>query len=157
MIVDKKYCYRYEASNDSKGRAVVMLTKRVIIRETEKTFWHVFDMPHMTLEELTAYWSYGDKKNVRRNVKRCLKGADRSGYHYTKEEALRAFVYRKMYQLERMSLTMETAKICLAGLRGEGIIGEGYRCVVNSIPDGDEFLAAINPGPVAAKYTWGEY
>jgi hypothetical protein len=157
MTSEKKYCYRYEARNDSQGRAIVSLEKRVIIRETEKSFWHVWDNVWEPLDSLILRMESLTKERKKAVIKRCSKGADRSRFHYTKEEALRAFVYRKMYQLERMKLTMETAKICLAGLRGEGIIGEGYRCAVNRIPDGDEFLAATNPGPVAQEYTWGEY
>lgn len=48
----KKYCYRYYDGNDSEGRPTVTMHKRVIIRETEKTFWHVEDMPYMTFEQL---------------------------------------------------------------------------------------------------------
>ena len=48
----KKYCYRYHDGNDSEGRPIVTLWKRVIIRETDKTFWHVEDMPYMTMSSL---------------------------------------------------------------------------------------------------------
>ncbi|HDT3335068.1 TPA: hypothetical protein QHL93_002558 [Klebsiella aerogenes] len=153
----KKYCYRYVDINDDKGRAVVFLLKRVIIRETEKTFWHVDDMPNMTLEQLIKYRTGGNKERQRIFVKRCMKGADRSTYHCTKEEALRAFVYRKMYQLERLQLTEETVRLCLDGLRNSGHISEGSRCAIAVPPETDEFLAAQEPGPIASTYTWGEY
>lgn len=154
---EKQFCYRYVDGNDSQGRPIVMLWKRVIIRETEKAFWHVDDMPNMTLEQLIKYRTGGNKERQRIFVKRCLKGAYRSSYHCTKEEALRAFVYRKMYQLERLQLTEETVRLCLGGLRAAGNISEGFRCAVAVPPETDEFLAAQEPGPVASTYSWGEY
>ncbi|CAI2003674.1 hypothetical protein [Serratia fonticola] len=156
-MTDKKYCYRYEDGNDSEGRPVVRLLKRVIIRETEKTFWHVYNMPRMDLEQLTKYWTTGPKESVKRNVKRCAKGAYRSSYHYTQEEALRAFVYRKSFQLERVQLTAETVRLCLQGLRAEGLVTGGNHCTVERLPTGDVFLAAQEAGPIASSYSWGEY
>ncbi|WP_417642379.1 hypothetical protein [Enterobacter kobei] len=153
----KKYCYRYFDGHDSEGRPTVSLWKRVIIRETEKTFWHVEDMPNMTFEQLVKYRTGGRRENQKYHVKRCLKGADRSRYHYTREEALRAFVYRKMYQLEKVQLTAETAQMCLSGMREAGMITGGYRCTVEKLPDDAGFLAASVPGPVASTYSWGEY
>ncbi|MGL5386673.1 MAG: hypothetical protein ACRDCA_12600 [Serratia sp. (in: enterobacteria)] len=155
--MDKKYCYRYVDGNDSEGRPVISLFRRVIIRETEKTFWHVYDMPYMPLETLIKYQTGGPKENVKRNVKRCAKGAYRSSYHYTKEEALRAFVYRKMFQLEKMQLREETVRLCLKGLRDGGFITGGFQCTVEKLPDGREFLAAQEKGPVASTYNWGDY
>lgn len=154
---DRQYCYRYVDGNDSEGRPIVMLWKRVIIRETEKTFWHVSDMPSMTLDQLKKYWTSGRKEDVKRYVKRCAKGADRSGYHYTKESALRAFVYRKRFQLERLKLKEETVRLCLNGLLQAGHISEGFRCAVAVPPETDEFIALDEPGPVASSYTWGDY
>jgi hypothetical protein len=42
----------------------------VIIRETEKTFWHVEDMPGMTLEQLVQYRTGGRRriKNIMLNA-----------------------------------------------------------------------------------------
>ena len=153
----KKYCYRYDDGHDGEGRPVVTLWKRVIIRETEKTFWHVEDMPQMTFEQLVQYRNTGRKENQKYHVKRCLKGADRSRYHYTREEALRAFVYRKMYQLEKIQLTAETVKMCLAGLHDAGMITGGYRCTVKKLPADTGFVAAAAPGPIASTYSRGEY
>ena len=48
----KNFCYRYYEGNDSEGRPTITLWKRVIIRETGKTFWHVEDMPYMSFEQL---------------------------------------------------------------------------------------------------------
>lgn len=153
----KKYCYRYFEGHDNEGRPTVSLWKRVIIRETEKTFWHVEDMPGMTLEQLVQYRTGGRRENQKYHVKRCLKGAYRSRYHYTREEALRAFVYRKMHQLEKVKLTAETVNMCLTGLREAGMITGGYHCTVEKLPDDTGFLAASVPGPVASTYSWGEY
>lgn len=152
----KKYCYRYHDGHDNEGRPTVTLWKRVIIRETEKTFWHVDDMPHMTLDQLVKYRASGSKERQKIFVKRSQKGADRSKYHYTKEEALLAFIYRKQYQLERTQLTGETIRMCLSGLRDAGIISGEGRCKVEKLPD-DFFLAAQKPGPIASTYNWGEY
>jgi hypothetical protein len=44
-------------------------------------------MPYMTFEQLVQYRNSGRKENQKYHVKRCLKGADRSRYHYTREEA----------------------------------------------------------------------
>jgi len=147
---EKKYCYRYVDSNDSQGRPIVMLWERVILRETEKTFWHTSDMPYMSIEQMRKYrGAPGD-----RNVKRCLKHAARSGYHLTKEEAMRAFVYRKSYQLNRIRLTAETVELCLKGLSVAGHIQGGQ---VISAPDNSRFIASESPGPVASEYSWGEW
>lgn len=158
---DKKYCYRYVDGNDSQGRPTVMLWKRVILRETEKTFWHCYDYPRMTLAELMQY----NSRPHNRDVKRSLKGAARSKYHLTREEALKAFIYRKAFQLHRIWLTAETVELCLKGLQEAGhvrnvILDDGLqinkRGEVISVPDG-EFLAAKQPGPIASNYSWGEY
>lgn len=156
-MTDKKYCYRYHDGNDSEGRPIVSVWKRVIIRETAKTFWHTEDMPYMSLEQLIKYRTGGPKERKSRNVKRCLKGAERSSYHDTKEAALRAFVYRKRYQLEKMQLTSETVRMCLEGLCEAGLISEGYRCAVAIPPESEPFLAAQEAGPIASTYNWGEY
>lgn len=153
----KKYCYRYYEGHDNEGRPTITLWKRVIIRETEKTFWHVEDMPYMPFEQLVKYRTGGPKERQKLYVQRCQKGADRSKYHYTKEEALQAFVYRKQYQLKRIQLTKETLQMCLSGLREAGIIsGEGVRCKIEKLPD-EFFLVAQEPGPIASTYNWGEY
>ena len=149
---DKKYCYRYVDGNDSSGRPIIMLRERVIIRETDKTFWHCYDYPHLTTVQLAQLES-----RAKNGIKRCLKGAERSSYHLTKEEALRAFVYRKMYQLERMSLTMETASICLDSLRKDGHVSEGWRPVTVNPPEARTYVAAEELGPVAASFNWGEW
>lgn len=159
----KKYCYRYYDGNDSEGRPTVTMHKRVIIRETEKNFWHVEDFPHMSTEQLLNYWGSGHRKDHKKYIKRCAKGADRSRYHYTQKEALEAFVYRKRYQLDRILLTQETVRMCLHGLVNAGFItcsidesGRPTRSITG-VPDGDYFLAAQEPGPIASTYSWGEY
>lgn len=154
---DKKYCYRYYDIHDGQGRPIVAMLKRVIIRETEKTYWHVEDMPYMTYSQLVKYRTGGPKKNQKYHVKRCLKGADRSSYHYTKEEALRAFVYRKTHQIEKIQLTEEKARMCINGLREAGVITGELEINVEKMPDGEFFIAANEPGPIAEKYTWGCY
>ena len=153
----KKYCYRYHDGNDSEGRPIVMLWKRVIIRETEKTFWHVDDMPYMTFEQLVQYRTGGSPERQKYNVHRCLKGGERSKYHYSQEEALQAFVRRKIHKIGKIQLAEETARLCLEGLRAAGIISEGYRCAVQRLPECDVFIAAQEPGPIASEYNWGEY
>ncbi|MBV6817747.1 hypothetical protein KWG64_07295 [Rahnella sp. PD12R] len=151
-MTEKKYCYRYVDGNASDGRPIVMLRERVIIRETAKTFWHCYDYPHMTTEQLKQMES-----RSKNGIKRCLKGSARSSYHLTKEEALRAFVYRKRYQLERMALTMETAKLCLDGLQEGGYITQGWRPETVRPPEGSVYVAAEELGPVAASFSWGEW
>ncbi|ANS42498.1 hypothetical protein [Serratia inhibens] len=112
----------------------------------------------MTLEELRKYHN----RPSNREVKRCLKGAYRSKYHYTKEEALRAFIYRKVHQLDRINLTAETVRMCLQGLVDAGFIersidgGANQRSKVLSTP-ASEFRAAEEPGPVASTFSWGDY
>ncbi|CVB25644.1 hypothetical protein [Serratia marcescens] len=155
---DKKYCYRYVDGNDSEGRPIVMLWERVILRETEKTFWHVHDMPLMSLENMRKYHSRPSNKQV----KRCLKNAARSGYHLTKEQAMQAFIYRKLFQLDRINLTAETVRMCLRGLADSGFV-EGstdggvtrWSKILNT-PDCN-FIASGEPGPIASTYSWGEY
>ncbi|MGB8663885.1 MAG: hypothetical protein WCD24_03850 [Serratia inhibens] len=158
---DKKYCYRYVDGNDSQGRPIVMLWERVILRETEKTFWHVHDMPLMSLESMRKYHSRPSNKQV----KRCLKNAARSGYHLTKEQAMQAFIYRKAFQLNRLWLTAETVELCLKGLQGAGHIRNvslddglqiNWHGEVVSVPN-SEFLASEQPGPIASTFSWGEY
>ena len=151
---EKKYCYRYVEGNNSGGLPIVILRERVIIRETAKTFWHCYDYPHMTLKQMQAFFQ---RKSGKTNIKRCLKGADRSSYHLTKEEALRSFVYRKMFQLERMGLTMETVSMCLDGLRKDGHISDGWRPETVNPPEDRTFVASEELGPVAASFSWGEW
>ncbi|CNJ88396.1 Uncharacterised protein [Yersinia aldovae] len=155
---DKKYCYRYVDGNDSQGRPIVMLWQMVILRETEKTFWYCHDYPQMSLEQIIQYRNRpGD-----RQVKRCLKNAARSRYHFTKEEALKAFIYRKQYQLERIQLTSETVWLCLKGISEAGFVetskdGEfNHFSNILSVPD-KEFRAAEEPGPIASQLSWGDY
>ncbi|HDL7334816.1 TPA: hypothetical protein PXN07_000005 [Yersinia enterocolitica] len=112
----------------------------------------------MSLEQIIQYRNRpGD-----RQVKRCLKNAARSRYHFTKEEALKAFIYRKQYQLERIQLTSETVSLCLKGISEAGFVeiskdGE-FNSFSNilSVPDKD-FRAAEEAGEVASTYRWGEY
>ena len=160
---ERKYCYRYVDGNDDEGRPIVMLWKRVIIRETEKTFWHVSDMPMMNFDQLVKYWTGGNKVQQKKYIKRCAKGAARSGYHYTREEALEAFIYRKTFQLSRIRLIAETVELCLIGLREAGYVTypkdeNGDKKVVISVaPDSETFLAADEPGKIAGTYIWGDY
>ncbi|HDL8286546.1 TPA: hypothetical protein PXQ99_003361 [Yersinia enterocolitica] len=112
----------------------------------------------MSLEQIIKYRSRpGD-----RQVKRSLKNADRSRYHYTKEEAFKAFIYRKQYQLEKIQLTSETVWLCLKGISEAGFIetsedGEfNHFSNILSVPD-KEFRAAEEPGPIASQLSWGEY
>lgn len=145
----KKYCYRYTEGNDYKGKAIVILEMRVIIRETDKTFWHVWDMPNMSLEQLIAYRTGGGKERQKHHVKKCLKGAARSRFHYTKEEAIKAFVYRKQHQLSRMQLKAETIRLCLEGLKKAGFM--------NKPPQGEVFTASDTVGEIASNYCWDAY
>lgn len=155
---EKQFCYRYVDGNDNQGRPIVMLWKMVVLRQTEKTFWYVPDYPNMTLEQLRHY----SERPNNRQVKRCLKGAARSRYHLTREEALKAFIYRKLYQLSRMTLTAETVRLCLKGLVNHGHVAgndNGHVTQFSKIiaaPD-CTLTAAEEPGPVASTYTWGEY
>ena len=63
MSTEKKYCYRYHDGNDNEGRPIVTIWKRLIIRETDKTFWHVEDFPHMSFEQVVSYWTGGRKED----------------------------------------------------------------------------------------------
>jgi len=155
-MFEKKHCYRYVDTHDSKGRAVIELYKCVILRETEKTFWYCHDFPYRSIDEMRKYMTNKD-------IKRCLKGAARSRYHLTKEEALSAFVYRKVFQFERIKLTAEKVSLCLKALSEsghlEGFKMEGERIVgfsrkVVSVPDG---TIVGEKGPEAENYSWGEY
>lgn len=163
MSTEKKYCYRYHDGNDNEGRPIVTIWKRLIIRETDKTFWHVEDFPHMSFEQVVSYWTGGRKEDQKRYIKRCAKGADRSQYHYTKEEALKAFIYRKRFQLKRISLTAETVSLILTGLKDAGHITyitdqHGFqKRNIASVPEGEYFVAADEPGPIASTCMWGEY
>lgn len=155
---EKQFCYRYVDGNDSEGRAIVMLWKMVVLRETEKTFWYCHDLPNMTLDQLRKYRSRPNDKEV----KRCLKGAARSRYHLTREAALSAFIWRKLYQLDRINLTQETVRLCLKGLADAGHItsgDDGHVTGFSEVIAAPElsFTAVQEPGPVASTYSWGEY
>lgn len=156
-MTDKKYCYRYVDGNDSEGRPIVMLWVRVILRETEKTFWHCHDYPRMTLAELTQY----NSRPNNRDVKRSLKGAARSKYHMTREDALKAFIYRKVHQLSRINLTVETVRLCLQGLYDSGFVERSMDGGVNQFSNvlkapKSHFTAADEAGPIASTYSWGD-
>ncbi|WP_456309814.1 hypothetical protein [Serratia proteamaculans] len=158
-MAEKTYCYRYVDRHDSEGRAVIQLDQCVILRETEKTFWYTWDYPLMTLEQLQKYRSRpGD-----RSVKRCLKGAYRSKYHMTREEALAAFTYRKAFQLSRIKLTAEKVSLCLAALSRAGHV-EGLEVVDGQVLSYHRNIISVpestivgEKGPEAENYTWGEY
>ncbi|ATM88809.1 hypothetical protein CRN74_08845 [Yersinia frederiksenii] len=110
----------------------------------------------MSLEQLVKY------RGNSRQVKRSLKNAARSRYHYTKEEAFKAFIYRKYHQLSKIQLTNETVLLCLKGIREAGFVETGEDGEFNhysnilSVPD-KEFLASEEVGPIASTYSWGEY
>ncbi|EKN3570341.1 hypothetical protein FG426_003156 [Yersinia enterocolitica] len=97
-----------------------------------------------------------------RQIKRSLKNASRSRYHYTKEEAFKAFIYRKQHQLEKIQLTSETVSLCLKGISEAGFVetskdGEfNHFSNILSVPD-KEFRASEEAGPIASTYSWGEY
>lgn len=153
----KKYCYRYVDGNDCEGRAIVMIREMVIIRETEKTFWYCHDLPYMSIEQIRKY--RGTSKD--RNVKRCLKNAARSKFHMTREEALKAFVYRKLYQLERITLTAETVRLCINGLSAAGCIAKNSDGKITNSSNvlkapTETFNAVQCAGPIASTYQWGE-
>ncbi|PTA96516.1 hypothetical protein C9415_05850 [Kluyvera sp. Nf5] len=112
---------------------------------------------------MVSYWTGGRNEDQKHYIKRCAKGADRSQYHYTKEEALKAFIYRKRCQLERIRLTAETVSLILTGLTDAGHITcitdqHGFqKRNIASVPEGECFVAADEPGPIASTYMWGEY
>lgn len=133
-----------------------MLWQMVILRETEKTFWYCHDYPNMSLEQLIKY------RGNSRQVKRSLKNAARSRYHYTKEEAFKAFICRKNHQLSKMQLASETVLLCLRGIGEAGFVETGEDGEFNhysnilSVPD-KEFRASEEVGPIASTYSWGEW
>lgn len=155
MGEEKKRCYRYVDFHDSSGNVVIEIWEHVVLFETEFTFQHVYDMPGLTIEQMSKMFSKSRKK-----LSRCYKNASRSAWHLTREEAYKAFLYRKQFQLSRMRLAVERVQLALEALeeRGHAVrhhdLGTLYPA---DRPAPGRVTATTTPGPVASEFNWGDW
>ena len=87
------------------------------------------------------------------------KNADRSAWHITKEQALKAWFISKQHQLARLRLALERVELCVEGVKSQGVLipgsfvmGEYFPLRVHKTPDTVE----CGSGPVLSEYSWME-
>lgn len=162
--MSEQYVYRYNDVNRvGDGHAQVKLLRRVVIKETEHYVWSVPEplpwngVPGV-LGNLAYYWSH--PKHSYYYPKKTKKNADRSAWHITKEQAMKAWFIRKQHQLARLRLALERVELCVEGVKAQGVLspgqhlmGEYFPLRVRKTPDTVECGA----GPVQSEYCWQEY
>lgn len=160
--MSEQYVYRYNDVNRvGDGHAQVELLRRVVIKETEHYVWSVPESAwNDALGNLAYYWSHPKRSYY--YPKKTKKNADRSAWHITKEQAMKAWFIRKQHQLARLRLALERVELCVEGVKAQGVLSpSGYDKVgdqwqplrVHKIPDTVE----CGSGPVLSEYSWVEY
>lgn len=159
--MSEQYVYRYNDVNRvGDGHAQVELLRRVVIKETEHYVWSVPESAwNDALSDLAYYWSHPKRSYY--YPKKTKKNADRSAWHITKEQAMKAWFIRKQHQLARLRLALERVELCVEGVKAQGVlVPAGYDKVgdpwqplrVKQTPDKVECGA----GPVLSEYSWVE-
>ena len=164
-----KHVYRYDDRNlVGDGAAGLVLTSRAVVKETDCYVYHVpanedgtawltgedfirTDKGHFELSKLSYYYP-----------RKTRKGAERSKYHCTKEEALTAYLIRKSHQVARLSLALERIKLIDEALIRDGyyvpnVAGE-FRLIRDRIvkaPCNGEVNGGV--GSESENYNWTEY
>ena len=161
--MSEQYVYRYNDINRvGDGHAQVELLRRVIIKETEYYVWSVpeplpWNSVPGVLCNLAYYWSHPKRSYY--YPKKTKKNADRSAWHITKEQAMKAWFIRKQHQLARLRLALERVELCVEGVKSQGVLipgsfvmGEYFPLRVHKTPDTVE----CGSGPVLSEYNWME-
>lgn len=162
--MSEQYVYRYNDINRvGDGHAQVELLRRVIIKETEHYVWSVPEsawngVPGV-LYNLAYYWSHPKRSYY--YPKKTKKNADRSAWHITKEQAMKAWFIRKQHQLARLRLALERVELCVEGVKAQGVLvpasydtARGYVPLkVKQTPD----VVECGSGQVLSEYSWVEY
>lgn len=159
--MSEQYVYRYnDANRVGDGHAQVKLLRRVVIKETEHYVWSVPEPFgwNGVLGNLAYYWSHPKRSYY--YPKKTKKNADRSAWHITKEQAMKAWFIRKQHQLARLRLALERVELCVEGVKAQGVLvpasydtARGYVPLkVKQTPDTVECGA----GPVLSEYNWME-
>lgn len=159
--MSEQYVYRYNDVNRvGDGHAQVELLRRVIIKETEHYVWSVPEPFgwNGVLCNLAYYWSHPKRSYY--YPKKTKKNADRSAWHITKEQAMKAWFIRKQHQLARLRLALERVELCVEGVKAQGVLvpgsydtARGYVPLrVKETPD----TVDCGTGPVLSEYNWME-
>lgn len=138
-----KYVYRYEDHNQpGNGHAAIVMIKRDIIKETACYVWHA---PRNFGGSITTFEEAKQRLKWDRNALiKTRKGAMRSRWSITPADALDAWNKRKLYQIERLRLTLERVELCLAAYE-------------NLKPGDVPAYIDGGHGPEQDNYNWTEY
>lgn len=162
-----KHVYRYDDRNlVGDGAAGLVLTRRAVVKETDCYVYHVpanEDVtPWLKPENLGKNGHFGLYKRSYYYPLKTRKGAERSKYHCTKEEALTAYLIRKSHQVARLKLTLERIQLIDSALLRDGFympnVGESFLPIRDRIvkaPRDGEVNGGI--GPESENYNWMEY
>ena len=156
--MSEQYVYRYNDVNRvGDGHAQVELLRRVVIKETEHYVWSVPESAQGVLGNLAYYWSHPKRSYY--YPKKTKKNADRSAWHITKEQAMKAWFIRKQHQLARLRLALERVELCVEGVKAQGVLSPGsfimgdyFPLRVRKTPDKVE----CGSGKILAGYSWME-
>ncbi len=126
-----KYLYRYDYDEvyiNGQERIVVVLRKRVVIKETPAYYYSV-DEYFWNKSENSIFLGYS-KEFIKRNTLKTLKVGKTSSFQDAKEKALSNFYNRKCNEIEYSKKHILKANIALKILNGTSI-----ESIVNSKDD----------------------
>lgn len=159
--MSEQYVYRYNDVNRvGDGHAQVQLLRRVVIKETEHYVWSVPESFgwNDALSDLAYYWSHPKRSYY--YPKKTKKNADRSAWHITKEQAMKAWFIRKQHQLARLRLALERVELCVEGVKAQGVLSpSGYDTARGYVPlkvKQTPLTVECGAGPVLSEYSWVE-
>lgn len=160
--MSEQYVYRYNDVNRvGDGHAQVKLLRRVVIKETEHYVWSVPEpiMWRGVREPLNDIdWSHPKRSYY--YPKKTKKNADRSAWHITKEQAMKAWFIRKQHQLARLRLALERVELCVEGVKAQGVlVPSGYDTARGYVPlkvKQTPLTVECGAGPVLSEYSWVE-
>ena len=162
-----KHVYRYDDRNlVGDGAAGLVLTRRAVVKETDCYVYHVpaneDGTPWLKPENLKNGDHFALPGSNHYYPVKTRKGAERSKYHCTKEEALTAYIIRKSHQVARLSLALERIKLIDEALIRDGYyvpnVADEFRPIRERIvkaPCNGEVNGGI--GPESENYVWTEY
>ena len=162
-----KHVYRYDDRNlPGDGAAGLVLTRRAVIKETDCYVYHVpvgdDGFPWLHSQELKGGDHFSLNKRSYYYPHKTLKGAERSKYHCTKDEALTVYLIRKSHQVARLSLALERIKLIDEALIRDGYyvpnVADEFRPIRDRIvkaPCNGEVNGGV--GPESENYNWTEY
>lgn len=144
-----KCVYRYNDWNRTgDGHAEIVLTKRIVIKETACFMWHIYSpygIDPETYEPNDQEKALATKSHWKGQVIKSRKDAERSAWNETPEKALDSWRRRKGYQLKRLEIALERVQLCIKA--------HDANSPWNVTPK----VIDAGSGPVLEQYNWGEY